>query len=168
MDPGTIISIIEISRKTLVVLFRLKEAFRGDETSRHKLEELEARLTNLNHVLSRTADIPSLLESHPTALDELRRTITACSDLLKSYEHALSSSSNAKANFQRAKLALLDDEKLDRLHDRLNRHVLDLQAWHVAEMAHYAAQTRYEVSVCLSSDIVKIAIGVCSLAEHGC
>lgn len=141
MDPGTILAIIEISRKTLGVLFRLKDALHGDETSRHKLEELEGRLTNLNHVLSRTADTPSLLEGHPTALDELRRTIVACNDLLKSYEHALSSSSNAKANFQRAKLALLDDEKLDRLHNRLNRHVLDLQAWHVAEMS-YAAQAR--------------------------
>ncbi len=160
MDPGTI---IDISCRTLAVLWRLKEAFHGDETSRHKLEELEGRLTNLNHVLSRTADIPSLLESHPTALDELKRTITACNDLLKSYEHAISSNSNTKANFQRAKLALLDDEKLDRLHDRLNRHVLDLQAWHVAEMS-YAAQNRYEVS----SGIVKIAIRVCSLAEHSC
>ncbi len=82
--------------------------------------------------MSRTADIPSLLESHPTAPDEPREDDRVVARCLKGYEHALADGSNARANFQRRSLRFLDDEKLNRLHDRLNRHVLDLQAWHLA------------------------------------
>ncbi|KAK3939231.1 hypothetical protein QBC46DRAFT_388504 [Diplogelasinospora grovesii] len=139
MDPGTILAILGACSATLTVLGKLKDAFTGDETSRAKLSELEARLITLNHVLERTSSgIPSFLANHPTAPDELRRTIESCNALFREYEHVARPNAGAKGVYQRGKLAVLDGDKLDRLHERLNRHVLDLQAWHLAEMSHAA------------------------------
>ncbi len=90
MDPGTILAIIEASSKGLRILVKLKDAFHGDATSKRKLESLGSRLAIINRTLDRSASIPDLLESHPFALDELRRTIDECNKLLRGYEDELS------------------------------------------------------------------------------
>ncbi|KAH8899954.1 hypothetical protein GQ53DRAFT_801503 [Thozetella sp. PMI_491] len=145
MDPGTIIAIVQATRTGLGILIRLKDAFRGDATSKRKLEALGSRLSIISSTLDRTADIPDLLDSHPFALDELRRTIDDCNKLLGEYEHAVSDARHAKANIQRVRLALFDEDKLKELHDRLDRHVGDLSLWHVAEI-NYASKKRDSVA----------------------
>jgi hypothetical protein len=129
MDPGAIIDIVD---RSLKLVLTLKDAFYGDDTSRSQLLELESRLQTIDHILRRSAQISYL--AHDSAA--LKETVELCYKLLREYSEAIKKGNSSRANFQRAKLALLDGDRLAHLHERLTRHIVDLNARHFVDLNH--------------------------------
>lgn len=134
MDPGTIITILQASNSVLGIIGKLYSAFYGHETSRSNLEELESRLLTLNRALQssrKRGDAWTLAPDVSVPPTHLLKTIEECGSFLAEYEHAAGKAEAAKAKYgfkakyQKVKL-VLDADKLERLHRKLDRHVGDL------------------------------------------
>ncbi|KAI1381219.1 hypothetical protein F4677DRAFT_119527 [Hypoxylon crocopeplum] len=137
MDPGTVISIVQLSASILTLGSKVSHEFWGNDKVRDKLADLNRRLQTFHEfvkeIVDRTPDAPSKLV-YPGA-GSVNKTLIECKEFLKQYERTLSSSRSLGGATQRAWLAAgPDSSRLEDFHSRIDRHYMELQHWNMRSL----------------------------------
>ncbi|KAI2602303.1 hypothetical protein GGR54DRAFT_624740 [Hypoxylon sp. NC1633] len=135
MDPGTIISIVQVSSSILNFGLKVVHEFVGNDKIRDKLADLNRRLQTFHHLVAEIVDktpdaSPSRLEYPGTG--NVIKTLNDCKEFLKQYERTLSTNRTLGQTTQRAWLvAGPDSSRLDDFHSRIDRHYMELNQWDI-------------------------------------
>ncbi|KAI1204527.1 uncharacterized protein F4807DRAFT_328823 [Annulohypoxylon truncatum] len=135
MDPGTILSIVQLSLSAFELGSKIAREFlsRSDRVP-DKLKRLNDRLGRFHTVVKNIIQEPQK-HNAPSNLkfpgaDDIIETLSECKEFLRQYESALLSHSTVVGASQR--LALLvgpDNSKVDELDKRIMYHYTELQYW---------------------------------------
>ncbi|KAK8021760.1 hypothetical protein PG990_006898 [Apiospora arundinis] len=127
MDPGNILTIIELSTSALKLGSKVYREFFGPDKSAEKLQRLNVRLQGLNEILQIIAKsgIP-LLNAQYIGTDT---TLKECKSFLKEYEATLSSRSGFRVAAQRTFFPFNSEGRLDAFDKRINNHWQELSTY---------------------------------------
>ncbi|KAI1780298.1 hypothetical protein F4818DRAFT_2004 [Hypoxylon cercidicola] len=132
MEPGTILSIVQLSGSMLNLGSKVAKEFLGNDKVRDKLTDLNIRLRTfydfVDEIIQKTPNAPSQLE-YPGA-SSIIKTLNEGKRFLEQYDGVLSASRSLGGATQRAWLAAgPDGSKLEDFNNKIDRHYLELQHW---------------------------------------
>ncbi|KAI1099715.1 hypothetical protein F4804DRAFT_336954 [Jackrogersella minutella] len=135
MDPGTILSIVQLSLSVFELGSKIaREFLSSNDRVPDKLKRLNDRLGRFHNVVrdiiqeSKSHDAPPTL-TFPGA-DAIIETLTECNNFLRQYDSALSTRQKLVAASQRVALAVgPDSTKIEDLDRRIMDHYTELQLW---------------------------------------
>ncbi|KAI1095291.1 hypothetical protein F5B19DRAFT_489422 [Rostrohypoxylon terebratum] len=135
MDPGTILSIVQLSLSAFELGSKIAREFlsKNDKVP-DKLKRLNERLGRFHIVIKDIVQEPQKHDassnlSFPGA-DGIIETLSECKEFLRQYESALSSRSTVVGASQRVALLVgPDSSKVDELDKRIMYHYTELQYW---------------------------------------
>ncbi|KAI5864027.1 hypothetical protein GGS23DRAFT_562642 [Durotheca rogersii] len=134
MEPGTILSIIQLSGSLVDLVSKISLEFFGKEKIPNKLQDLNERAQRIHDYVdtidreSRVSHTSSRLTLKGT--DATIKTLRECNEFLKQYERALLNSRTLGGARQRVLLvAGPDSSRLEEFHKRIDRHWGELNSW---------------------------------------
>ncbi|KAI1084871.1 hypothetical protein F5B20DRAFT_591904 [Whalleya microplaca] len=134
MDPGTIVSIVQLSASVLKLGSKISHEFFGNDRIPEKLRLLNTRLQLFNGFLeeilreSAASGTPSRFDYPGT--ESIIKTLTDCKKFLDHYETTLSAKSRFGGAAQRIWLLTgPDSSRLEDFHKRIDQHYTELQHW---------------------------------------
>ncbi|KAI0182119.1 hypothetical protein GGR52DRAFT_527456 [Hypoxylon sp. FL1284] len=133
MDPGTILSILQLAGSMVKLGSKVGAEFWADDRARDKLVELNLRLQRLHQFLDETIKetpdtAPSELE-YPGA-SSIIMTLDECKRFLENYNRTLSTDHSLGGATRRERPVVgPDGSKLEEFSNRIHRHLLDLDHW---------------------------------------
>ncbi|XXG97872.1 hypothetical protein Hte_004186 [Hypoxylon texense] len=132
MEPGTILSIVQLSGSMLSLGSKVAKEFLGNDKVRDKLRDLNVRLRTfyefVDDIIQKTPTASSQLE-YPGA-SSIIKTLNECKRFLEQYDRTLSTSRSLGGATQRAWLVVgPDGSKLEDFNNKIDRHYLELQHW---------------------------------------
>ncbi|KAI0900636.1 hypothetical protein F4806DRAFT_163557 [Annulohypoxylon nitens] len=135
MDPGTILSIVQLSLSAFELGSKIAREFLSkNDKIPDKLKRLNERLGRFHNVVKDIVQEPpkhnaSSNLAFPGA-DGIIETLSECKEFLRQYESALSSRSTVVGASQRVALLVgPDNSKVDELDRRIMYHYTELQYW---------------------------------------
>ncbi|KAI4858914.1 hypothetical protein F4820DRAFT_194345 [Hypoxylon rubiginosum] len=132
MEPGTILSIVQLSGSILSLGSKVAKEFLGNDKVRDKLTDLNVRVRTfyefVDDIIQKTPDASSQLE-YPGA-SSIIKTLNECKRFLEQYDRTLSPGRSFGGATQRAWLVVgPDGSKLEDFNSKIDRHYLELQHW---------------------------------------
>ncbi|KAI1761566.1 hypothetical protein GGR53DRAFT_505027 [Hypoxylon sp. FL1150] len=130
MEPGTILSIVQLSGSILNLGSKVAREFIGNDRERDELGNLNVRLQTfyklVDDFVHDTPGAPSQLEY--TGTSSIIRTLNECKRFLEQYDRALPTSRTLGRSTQRARVGPGGLEAEDFI-NRLSQHYHELQLW---------------------------------------
>lgn len=132
MEPGTILSIVQLSGSILNLGSKVAKEFLGNDKVRDKLVNLNVRLQTfyklVDDFVQDAPGAPSQLE-YPGA-GSIIKTLNECKGFLEQYDRTLSANRSLGGATQRAWLVLgPDGPKVEDFNNRINQHIQELHFW---------------------------------------
>lgn len=130
MDPGTIVSIVELSTSVLKLGYKVHLEFFGHETSVGKLQHFNGRLQLINDALEDIVEDSKTGATHSTesfkGIPQLQATLQEGKDFLSRFDKTL----GGRSKTQRIQFITgVGEKELDNLNAKVDRHYQELQYW---------------------------------------
>ncbi|KAI1382810.1 uncharacterized protein F4822DRAFT_422679 [Hypoxylon trugodes] len=134
MDPGTIISIVQLSLSGVELVTKVvREFFGGNDKVPDKLKRLRDRLTQFHNAVE---DVKQSTENNASSsrayrgADSVIETLTECNDFLRQYASALSADRTPLGATQRVYLLVGPESvRIEDFDKRIMNHYVELQYW---------------------------------------
>ncbi|KAI1419532.1 hypothetical protein F5Y12DRAFT_793700 [Xylaria sp. FL1777] len=139
MDPGTILSIFQLSGSVLKVGRDVAFEFVGPEGAQKKLKHLNTRLQTLNIFLEKFLQQPGSPDKLSTiqfpGSESIEKTLKECKTFLEHYKSLLSETPRRSATAQRVLLVVGPDaSRIEEFHKKIDQHYAELEQWRIGSL----------------------------------
>ncbi|KAI0913620.1 hypothetical protein F4823DRAFT_20451 [Ustulina deusta] len=139
MDPGTILSVVQLSGSVFKSGRDIAFEFVGPEGAPRKLRHLNTRLQILNSFLERILKQPGSPDKLSTTQfpgsESIEKTLKECKTFLEHYKSLLSETPGRSAAARRVLLTIGPDaSQIDEFHKKIDQHYAELEQWRIGSL----------------------------------
>ncbi|TGJ79903.1 hypothetical protein E0Z10_g8857 [Xylaria hypoxylon] len=139
LDPGTVLSVIQLSGTVLKLGRDIAFEFVGPEGAPKKLKHLNSRLQTLNTLLEEILEQPGSPEKLSTTKVpgsvSIEKTLKECKTFLEHYKSLLAENPSRSATAQRVLLTVGPDaSRIDEFHKKIDQHYTEIGQWRLGSL----------------------------------